>query len=146
MLERAAESRGTHPIAGSGMEVSPPHQWYSLSSCSAVSRFDGFIQNYLIMSDPERVDRLMASGKFEAAAAMAAQILQKGGQQHPDVAAKLLSRRSEVRVSEPLTALGHPKNPQNPGHPREDVSVLSLGGLSLRHAVCLKCIQAEGRR
>ena len=144
MLERAAESRGTHPIAGSGMEVSPPHQWYSLSS--AVSRFDGFIQNCLIMSDPERVDRLMASGKFEAAAAMAAQILQKGGQQHPDVAAKLLSRRSEVRVSEPLTALGHPKNPQNPGHPREDVSVLSLGGLSLRHAVCLKCIQAEGRR
>jgi hypothetical protein len=98
------------------------------------------------MSDPERVDRLMASGKFEAAAAMAAQILQKGGQQHPDVAAKLLSRRSEVRVSEPLTALGHPKNPENPGHPREDVSVLSLGGLSLRHAVCLKCIQAEGRR
>ena len=29
MLERAAESRGTHPIAGSGMEVSPPHGTYS---------------------------------------------------------------------------------------------------------------------
>ena len=149
MLERAAESRGTHPIAGSGMEVSPPHGTYSHQrNHRPPTKFDLSVscQICLIMSDPERVDRLMASGKFEAAAAMAAQILQKGGQQHPDVAAKLLSRRSEVRVSEPLTALGHPKNPENPGHPREDVSVLSLGGLSLRHAVCLKCIQAEGRR
>lgn len=86
------------------------------------------IFNFLIMSDPERVDRLIASGKFEAAAAMAAQILQRGGQQHPDVAAKLLSRRSEVRISEPLTALCDlKKNPENPAHPREDVNVLSQG-------------------